>query len=400
MPRQFPKLLVATESPPNASGGGGTIERQMLKGWPVERLFWWSCFPDDDPRFGQRVAGHRVAKFPPKLYPRRRFRVPKVWFLRHIWSRWATWHFRQTLARFKPDVVWVIPTNWSIPPLVKALLPSGVPFHVSVHDYADCHVGIKSFGPAQAWQLQAQMELLYARANSRDGIFYPMIEDMHARTGRDAVGPIHAGLEKEDFAYLEARPAFPDGPLRVAYAGTISAENDFALFAEALGAVRPQLARPVFLEIFSSHSYRDCPWFDATWMNERGNLAEPQFSAELKKCHWGFAMLPLTEDKGSNRFSLPTKWVSYLAAGLPVFALGHPESSLIRLARQYRVGVWADSDAPEILLAKAREAFSTANPWDVFGPEICRCARQEFDAMHIRQTLHECFFTAARTKPT
>lgn len=396
MTEKYPRLLVATESPPNASGGGGAIERQMLKGWPVENLFWWSSLPEQDARFGQRVAVHRIAFLPPKLYPHRRFLKPKTWLLRHIWSRTAAHHFRKTLSYLKPEVVWIIPLCWSIPPLVRALPRSGVPFHVSVHDYADCSVWAKAFGQTQAHWLQSQLELLYAGAATRDGIYYPMIEDLKARTGKDAIGPVHAGLEAEDFEYLKVRPVSEKDRIRIAYTGTISCEEDFARFAQALAAIRGRLAKPVSLEIFSSHSYRDRAWFDASWMNEHGNLAEPQFSTELKKCDWGFVMMSMAEEDRSHFLSLPTKFASCLAAGLPVFALGHPESSLIKLLQQYHVGVSADSRAPEDLQAKVLEAFSIFNPWAAFGPEIHRCAREEFDATRIRRVLHGCFFAAAR----
>lgn len=398
MTENYPRLLVATESPPNASGGGGAIERQMLKGWPVERVFWWSCLPDRDKRFGQRVAAHRVANIPPKFYPHRRFRAPKTWLLKYIWSCWAAYHFRKTLTVFKPDMVWVIPVSWSIPPLVKALLPSGLPYHVSVHDYADCRNWAQSFGPGEARRFQAQLELLYARANSRDGIYYPMIEDLRKRTGQDAIGPVHAGLEKGDFEYIRTKPVNSDEQIRIAYTGTISYEEDFARFAQALAAVRLRLPRPVSLEIFSAHSYRDRTWFDPSWMNEHGNLAEPQFSTELKKCNWGFVMMSLADEDRSQFFSLPTKLVSCLATGLPVFALGHPESSLAKLFQQYRVGICATSGTLEILRARVYEAFSITNPWEVFGAEIQRCAREEFDANRTRRMLHDCFFAGARQR--
>ena len=37
------KLLVATEFPPDAAGGGAAIVRQMLLGFPGE-VHWWSIF--------------------------------------------------------------------------------------------------------------------------------------------------------------------------------------------------------------------------------------------------------------------------------------------------------------------------------------------------------------------
>ena len=115
MSERFPKLLVATEFPPNASGGGAAIIRQMLKGWPVEKLFWWSCQPENSRHFGQQVASHAVARIPPKCYPIRRLRPQKSWFLENIWSHWAASHLKKTLAELQPEAVWVIPHGWSIP---------------------------------------------------------------------------------------------------------------------------------------------------------------------------------------------------------------------------------------------------------------------------------------------
>src|SRR5215469_17441014 len=113
----FPRLLVATEAWPNAPGGGAAVIRQMLKDWPTEKLFWWSCFPDGEKIFGRHVASQRVATIPPKLYPNRRWRSQRSWLLERFWVPWATRHFNRTLADLKPDVVWVIPHCWAIPPL-------------------------------------------------------------------------------------------------------------------------------------------------------------------------------------------------------------------------------------------------------------------------------------------
>ena len=117
----FPRLLVATEFPPNASGGGPAVVRQMLKGWPVEKLLWWSCLPETDQRFSQKTAAYAVARIPQKLYPHRRARLQKSWLLEHFWTPWAAGHFHKTLMAFKPDVIWVIPHGWSIPPLARGL---------------------------------------------------------------------------------------------------------------------------------------------------------------------------------------------------------------------------------------------------------------------------------------
>lgn len=394
MSAHFPRLLVATEFSPNMPGGGGSgaVMRQMLQDWPAENLFWWSCFPDFDRHFGRQVAGHRVALIPRKLYPNRRWRAQKAWLLEKFWVPWAASHFRRTLKLFRPEVVWVLPHGWSIPLLARVLPPAGIGFHVSIHDYADAHGTTK-----RSLRWTAMQERLYATANTRDAICQPMVDDLRARTGRDGT-VARAGLEPEDMDFLSREPEIRADAIRIAYAGTIIVEEEFALFARALAQVRHQLPPPVTLEFFGDHSYRARDWFDPSWMNERGNLPARELSAELKKCAWGFSPMGLTDDKPRyNRFSLPTKFVSYLAAGLPVITLGHPESSLARLARAYRVGPCITSVEPDVLSRELSGALSEKNPRSIYGSEILRCARSEFDMQRMRAVLHECLQKCAAT---
>jgi hypothetical protein len=251
----FPRLLVATEAWPNAPGGGAAVIRQMLTGWPTEKLFWWNCFPDREMTFGQKVASHRVAQIPRKLYPILRWRTQKSWLLDRFWVPWATRHFKRTVADLKPEVVWVIPHCWSIPPMARVLPEGETGFHVSIHDYMDIRGAIQKFGERRSRQMAAMSDRLYAAATTRDAICQAMVDDLHLRTG--AAGSINrAGLEQEDFDYLAAAPKRNDGPMRIAYAGTIIADETFALFARTLDQIRGRLPRPVVLDFFGDHSYR------------------------------------------------------------------------------------------------------------------------------------------------
>ena len=391
MTGRVPKLLVAMEAPPNTAGGSGAIIRQMLKDWPAENLFWWSCLPERDRHFGRKVAGHSVALIPRKLYPNRRWRAQKSWVLDQFWVPWAAHHFRRTLKLFRPEVVWVHAHGWSIPPLARALPSAGIGFHVSIHDYADAHQIVSRPADERARHWAVLQEQLYASASTRDAICQPMLDDLRAKTGREGtIG--RAGLEPEDLDFLSRKVDLQHEVIRIAYAGTILVEDEFALFARTLARIRQQLPRPVTIEFFGDHSYRSRVWFDSSWMNERGHLASHELSAELKKCAWGFSPMGLTDEKPRyNRFSLPTKFVSYLAAGLPVIMLGHPESSLAKLAQAYPVGPCILSGDPEGLGRKLAGALSEPNPWSKFGPEILRCARAEFDAQRMRTVLFDCF---------
>jgi hypothetical protein len=383
MAYQFPKLLIATEFSPNAAGGGGAVFRQMLKDWPAENLFWWSCFSDYDQRFGQKVAAHFVATIPRKLYPHRRALSLKTSLLEHFWTPWAARHLRKTLAAVKPDVIWVLPHVWAVPPLARVLPHTKIGFHVSIHDFADSH----GANP----KLVTLANQLYAAATTRDAISQPMREELRAKTGRDG-NITRAGLEPEDFEELAAKTAAPVDTIRIAYAGTIIVENEFALFIRALARIRNQLPRPVTIEFFGDHSYRSREWFDASWMNEHGNLSACELSNELKKCAWGFSPMGLIDEKPRyNRFSLPTKFVSYLAAGLPVITLGHPESCVVKIAGAHDLGLCVTSPDLEKFSGQLLAVLSEPNPWQKYRDGILGCAKEEFDAKKMRAVLFNCF---------
>jgi len=389
MPSTFPKLLVVTECSPNAAGGGAAVIRQMLREWPADRLFWWSCFPDRDRLFDRQVAAHRVARIPAKLYPSRRWCRTKTWWLEKIWLPWATGHFRNTLKILKPDAVWVIPHAWSIPPVTAVLPQSKIGFHVSLHDYADVRGNVIRFGAERCRRLAAMADQLYASAVTRDAICQPMLDDLRARTGRDGV-VARAGLEQSDFDWLSAPSEKRTEVVRIGYAGTILVENEFVLLVRALARIRPQLPQPVRLDFFGNHSYQSRGWFDAAWMQEHGNLAAAELAKALRQCTWGFAPMGLVDDDPRyNRFSLPTKFVSYLAAGLPIITLGHPESSVVRMATTHNVGLCLTTGNLEDVSAQLLPALSDPRPEITYADGIRRCAEMEFDTRRMRAALYD-----------
>lgn len=387
------KLLVATEFPPNASGGGPAVVRQLLRSWPAADLHWWSCLPETAARFGQETASRACAPIPAKLLPHRRFTRIKSALLEHWWAPKAASHLRETIRCLQPDAIWAIPHNWSILPLAAALPGCGVGFHVTVQDYVDVHGQVERFGPGRCRRMAALADRLYAAATTRDATSRPMMADLAARTSAPAAQMLHAGLEPEDFAFLEAKRSAPAAAIRIAYAGTILAHAEFAAFVSVLQQIRSKLPRPVTLEFFGAHSYATAAWFDGAWMREHGNLAEPELLARLRECTWGFAPMELTDhDPRYNRFSFPTKFISYLAAGLPVIAVGHPESSVMQMAREYRVGVAAGSVE---MASPLSAALADLDPWQTYGREVIRCARGEFDASKMRAVLQDCLAQCA-----
>lgn len=387
----FPKLLVATEFPPNMPGGGGAIVRQMLKEWPAEKLFWWSCRPDTSKQYGQRVASHRVANIPKRLYPNIRARKQKCWLLEKFWVPWATMHFRKTISDIKPGAIWIIPHGWSIPPLTTTLLSAKMPYHISVYDYADCRPMVEVFGEKLCRRMTEGVDKLYAKAVTRDTVSIEMTGDFEARVGVPG-GINRTGLEPADFTALKSPVLSADGNIRIAYAGTVVANQEFAFFVSVLAKIRQQLPMPLSLEFYGDHSYRSREWYDSSWMNEHGNLPAPELLSELRKCTWGFSPMVLTDDDPRyNKFSLPSKFVSYLAAGLPVISLGHPECTVVKMATRYQVGLCFTDGNLDSLCRQVLVGLSEPNPKIKYRAEILRCAVTELDASKMRAVLYENF---------
>jgi hypothetical protein len=370
--------------------------RQMLQGWPADRLWWWSVTPSAPAGEAQPVAGHFVTPLPRRLYPARRYAKPRAWLMEHLWTPVAAAHLRRTIRACRPDVVWVIPQQWAIPPLARVLVGGSVPFRVSMHDFADMQHVVQRLGPGVAQRLARGADALYAAAHSRDAISAPMVADLRARTGAD--GWINrVGIEPADVACLAQKQPRKLSELRLVFAGTIIAEPAFEFFVRALDGIRARLPLPVRLEFFGAHSHLKRPWFDASWMIERLNVPEADFRAALRECAWGVSPVSLAdEDPRYHRFSFPAKISSYLGAGLPVLALGHPASSLIELARRANIGAYSTRSDLAGLQADLLAALTGEDPWVRYGESIQRCVREEFDAGVMRARLHEELFRAAK----
>src|SRR5947207_5028834 len=111
---RFPKILFVNELPPDSMAMADCV-RQLLLGYPADRLAWWYC----------RVSGVRGLKdlraaslhrwpLPARLLPLRRFRSLKASVLEWIWTPLAARHLRRTVAAVKPDLIWVLLYGWPI----------------------------------------------------------------------------------------------------------------------------------------------------------------------------------------------------------------------------------------------------------------------------------------------
>lgn len=387
------KLLVATEFNPNAPGGGPAVVRQMLRGFREQghHLHWWACRRETKPAGTLTVDGLHGASIPARLTPARILPRFKALILERAWSPWAARNLQHVIAALSPDCTWVIPHDWSIPPIHSVLMGSGrkIRWHATIQDYPDVHGHASRWGTRRTMRMAAQQRSLYMGAATRDATSLPMLEDLLHATGAQGTQMIHQGLEPEDFAFLQDNPVpHSPGKIRIAYAGTVLVEHEMALFVEILRRIRAG-GRDLSLEFWSAHTYKDRPWFHPDWMIEHGHKPHDALVADLRKCHWGFIPMALEDrEPRYNRFSFPTKFITYLAAGLPVISMGHPQSSIMQMTQNHDVGVRLDHGDPSDMEARLQAAWEDAPAR--FRPALLQCAHDHFDAKKMRGILWEC----------
>lgn len=424
------KLLVATEFPPDAPGGGPAVVRQMLRDFPGE-VHWWSVRPLANETTGNGltttnqantvVRNHSGLSFqlsgshscpPGKLMPAKKLPRIRAFLMEHLWAPRSVRSLRETIARINPDCIWVIPHDWSIIPLSQVMVKRGSKVedrqprvHVTIQDFPDCHGHGGLWREDRARRMARMQEQIYAAADSADATSHPMLEELEGRTGRQGLQMLHQGLEPEDFAYLESKLVYsphstlnprPSPPIKLAYAGTILCEPEFALLVNLLESIIRQRSTnkepripSIELHLYGAHTYADRPWFQP-WIIEHGNLPERELLTELRECDWGFIPMSLEDkDPRYNRFSFPTKFITYLAAGLPIISMGHHESSVMKMTSAYNVGLTIQTRNP------SREDLANAlfapNAKQFYLPEILRCAREQFDAEAMRKNLWQAF---------
>src|SRR5688572_10718931 len=368
---RYPRLLVVSQFPGNDVAGGGALARQLLRGYPSERIFWWSCAAGGDQNRSS-PAGHQYSFAPPRrLLPNRRVPRLKSLILDALWTPFAGFHLRRVAALVRPEQVWALPYAWSIAPTCRAGLIPSFRTHVSIWDYVGNNRQRGVLGERRVETLQRKLEQLYASAATVDVISKPMWEDLAQRTGRSDALIVHSGFERQDIEELAQSRAAPPAAIRVAYAGTIISASAFELVVRSLDMIRAQLARPLVLEFFGGRNVHQCAWFNSLWMKDYPQMDEIEFDEMLRRCAWGIIVMDLTDaDPSYNRFSFPNKFGTCLSAGLPLLVVGHRASSAARVIRDWPVGFYTDASSMAELASFFKMALEEKNPQERFRSQI------------------------------
>jgi len=393
---RFPSLLIVTESPPSAPGGGGVLVKQLLRDYPKANISWWCCQSGSSGQIlPEGVMPHGIF-IPNYLFPHARYRRIKSAFLATFWAPLAAWHLKMLLHRLNPDIVWAIPHQFSILPLHHALKTWTGSVHVSVHDYMTGQNYQKTLGLHLAEKLSELTLQIYKRGDSRDVISESMQSDLAKRTKTPSANIIRRSVEPEDLEWLATKSIRLTDAIHVAYAGTIIVQKEFASLIAGLKRTRNLL--PIKLHLFGANDYRAMSWYDPEWMITYPYLSAEQLKVTLRQCHWALLAMRVSDvDNDYNRFSFPAKFADYLAAGLPIFALASSTSTLSDIIQHYDVGHIVNCPDPSEISRHMCEKLDPKAP-DEYRLRILRCAKEAFNAQQARECLWRRFIETSMPK--
>lgn len=389
------KLLVATDFNPSSPGGGAAVIRQMLQGFRSEghSIHWWSCRKNENSGENFAVDGLTQCPIPSKLIPSRRVPRIKSALVRNIWAPLASKSLGSTIKKLQPDCVWAIPHNWSILPLHKTLISKkhkGMRIHTTIQDYPDIHGNSNRWGPFITKELREKQYSLYSGATTCDATSLPMLDNLELLTQRRGVQMLHEGLESSDFTRIQNKYSLNEPKLKLAFIGTILAGDEFSLLINALklaGANKDSVS----LDIWSTHSYKKEGWFDSSWMFEHGNEVRKCLLEKLSRSDWGCLTMPFQHDQSRyGKYSFPTKFITYLAAGIPTLILSPNDSAVIKMAEEYDLGLRICSkNISEISNNLLQKLYDYKNSADYLN-SMFACAKKYFFAEKMRKTLWDC----------
>ena len=388
---------MVAEFAPGASGGDWVNIKQHFRGLDWSQIYWWSFVGQlkASPReFGGR---HSAFNAPARLMPNRRYNAIKAWLVETFIIPAAARHLLKFIEAVQPDFVFLMSHGWMVA-VGHAVMPrTKMHWHMALYDMPDVDGIVQRQGRARTDRLTRMTDEVYQQASSRSVISPAMGEEMRRRTGVECTNYFRCSVGPEAMARLrEPAPKPPDDVIRIGYAGVIIAEPTFARLVKALQSIRGKLSRRVEIHLYGSQMYGDRDWFDPELITEHGFIPDKELDDHYRSGTWGLAIMHVDEvDPRYNHYSFPCKFTMSLSSGLPLICMGHHQTPLIELARDYNLGLMfteKDTDALAEGLLRGLEDFSN---FEKFRSEILRCAETEFNADRNRRQVQEWLNAAA-----
>jgi glycosyltransferase involved in cell wall biosynthesis len=390
-PMGGPRILVVAEFAPGAAGGDWVNIKQHFRGLDWSQIYWWSFIGklEASPRdFGGR---HSAFNAPSRLMPNQRLRGLKGWLVENFVMPAAYRHLLAYIREVKPDLVFLMARGWMIPLAYHVMPKTTAHWHMALYDMPDVDGMVQRLGRDRTDRFTKMANSIYRNAANRSIISPAMGTEMERLTGVACADYFRCAIEPEVIARLsEPAPAPPEDVIRIGYAGVIIAEPTFVRLVRALQLIRGKLTRRVEIHLYGMQRYADREWFDPELIIEHGFISDAELDRHYRSGTWGLAIMHVDEiDPRYNHYSFPCKFTMALSSGLPLICIGHRDTPLIQLAKDYRLGLMLDESGVDSLAESLLAGLEDFSKFPAYRAEVRRCAEKEFNAEIKRRRIHE-----------
>ncbi|HUB66407.1 MAG TPA: glycosyltransferase [Candidatus Methylacidiphilales bacterium] len=391
---QEPRILVIAEFAPGAAGGDWVNIKQHFRGLDWSQIYWWSFSGPSGIKSHEFGGKHSSCQIPPRLTPNQKWNGLKSWILDSFIIPHAARHLLSFIRLAQPDFIFLMARGWMIPLGHRVMPQVKAHWHVALYDMPDVDGMMQRLGRQRTDRFMNMADALYRNASSRSVISPAMAEEMRMRTGVACSTFFRCSVEPEALARLrQPLPPPQDDVIRIGYAGSILAEPTFVRLVKALQMIRPQLGHRVEIHLYGSQRYTNRDWFDSSLIIEHGFISEAELHRLYQQGTWGLAIMHLDDtDPRYNLYSFPCKFTMSLASGLPLICIGHPQSPLIELARNYRLGLLLTENDDKALAQRLLEGLADFSRFGEYRAGMARCAEKEVNAEQNRRKLHELLY--------
>ena len=316
-------LLLLTDFPPDAAGGGAVILRSLLGEAERSKILWASPTPPSGPLPGGAIT---LAKGSAGRGPRSLF-ADSVFHAKALAGE-----VRDLIHRHSAQAAWIIMHGAAVHVAARLIRDRSVPVHVTVHD-----------DPTYAFALRSRRYLalmpLIARdfgrvlrgATSVDVIGAGMAERYRRLYGVDAV-IVHRGLDH----VVEPSPQYDRARLglRIGVLGSTYEYGQLSILGRGVAQAAKQLSVPGCVVVMGrGHGERlRTEMAGQIDVEITGHINESEGIARLRDCFALYLNYPFGRfDAVLRQTSFPTKLSTYVMAARPLLLHVPPDSSVMPL---------------------------------------------------------------------
>jgi glycosyltransferase involved in cell wall biosynthesis len=302
-------------------------------------------------------------------------------YIEYLWRPLFRRRIKQVLARYNPQSVHIVPhTFGDFAQIHAACTELKIPVHISIHDDFLYTSGKRPFKKG----LEASLQKLWQDAATCFVISEEMGTEYCRRYGERPYLVHTDGCEMATPVNFQP----PASELKLYFMGMFnnSYVPNFQSWIAALEKAQLQMGKALPLQFtLRTHGFKPDKYYGRELVNLLPFASSEVVEKELRSQHFLYLPLPFGHEwEYLTKFSLSTKMISYLAAGVPIVYHGPEWSAAGQYLRRNDASIQMNTNDPEAISKILNDALKDPARLEVISKNAQIAARRDFDASMLR----------------